>query len=530
MSSSKTFIYGKRASGGGHGDVPTLPAVVSYMLDKAGYVAERDLRDVSILEPSCGEGEFVVEIAKRLQLSAARFGFNAEEAFSRNVRAYDIDAGKVAVCKSRIEELGIFATTRIVAEDFLKARAEKVDIVVGNPPYVRYENLPAEMLGWFKVSFETFHYRSDLYVPFFEKSLSWLKAGGVHCFLCSNRWLKGEYGKKLRRYISASYRLQLLIDMEQAVSFQEKVSAYPAITLISAQSPEKTFEYAECRDVALLPRLPVAHKAMPEGEDWSKAFVDALSGIPLLPIEEQGFRIGIGVATGADAVFVSEALPGEVEAELLLPALGGRDLKGDCLQWKKKYLLNPYADGGGLIDLGRYPKAKRYLEAHREKLAQRYVARKNPQGWYRTIDRVVPSVLAQPKVLLPDMSGNSYVFVDEGLYYPLHNLYYITGHTVEHLRLLAALLMSDFVRGQLAAVTNKMNGGFVRWQSQHLRKLRLPGIASLSAEDARSLLDSYARKDLAAINAIVSKLLSAPRQNVSGKTEASQNALRAFPL
>lgn len=34
MSSSKT-IYGKRSSGGGHGDVFTLPAVVCFMLDNA---------------------------------------------------------------------------------------------------------------------------------------------------------------------------------------------------------------------------------------------------------------------------------------------------------------------------------------------------------------------------------------------------------------------------------------------------------------------------------------------------------------
>ena len=514
MSSSKT-IYGKRSSGGEHGDVFTSPAVVCFMLDKVGYTAHLDLRNVSILEPSCGEGEFVVEIATRLLLSAARFHFDAEEAFLRNVCACDMDANKIAVCRERISQLGIKSTENIMVADFLKADLVKTDIVVGNPPYVRYENIPAEVLNYCKTSFATFHYRSDLYIPFFEKSLSLLKEGGLHCFICSNRWLKNEYGKKLRRYISCSYRLQLLVNMEQADAFQEEVLAYPAITLISAETSGQTFEYAECKEVAQLRNLLTVHKPMPMGADWTKAFIETPPDTVLLPIEQQGFKIGIGVATGADVVFVLDNPDGEVETELMLPAINARDLRGDTLQWQKKYLLNPDTTEGGLIDLDQYPKAKQYLEAHREKLSKRHIVRKSPLHWYRTIDRIVPSIQFRPKVLLPDMSGNTFVFVDDGQFYPLHNLYYITGHSIVELRILAALLMSDFVREQLASVTNKMNGGFVRWQSQHLRKLRLPDILSIPANEAQILLDSYNRKDVAAINALMPKLLANPSQRTS---------------
>ena len=50
-----------------HGDVFTSPEIVSYMLDLVGYTADKDLGKTSILEPSCGEGEFVIEIVRRLQ-------------------------------------------------------------------------------------------------------------------------------------------------------------------------------------------------------------------------------------------------------------------------------------------------------------------------------------------------------------------------------------------------------------------------------------------------------------------------------
>ena len=82
-----------------------------------------------------------------------------------------------------------------------------------------------------------------------------------------------------------------------------------------------------------------------------------------------------------------------------------------------------------------------------------------------------PRLQKQAKILLPDMSGNSYIFVDDGEFYPLHNIYYITGDSNIKLYILAAILMSDFAKNQLAAITNKMNGGFLRWQSQYLKKI-----------------------------------------------------------
>ena len=193
--SSNNYLYGERSNGGQHGDVFTSPVVVSYMLDKVGYTPDRDLRQTRILEPSCGEGEFVVEIVNRLIQSALRFSFDANEAFRRNVRAYDIDTEKITKCRARIEAMGIISYEEcICVSDFLKMGMEKTDIVVGNPPYIRYENIPYEMLDYCKYTFSTFHYRCDLYVPFYEKSLALLAAGGKHCFICSNRWLKNEYG------------------------------------------------------------------------------------------------------------------------------------------------------------------------------------------------------------------------------------------------------------------------------------------------------------------------------------------------
>ncbi|MBQ8675953.1 MAG: N-6 DNA methylase [Bacteroidaceae bacterium] len=497
---SSNCVYGERANGGGHGDVPTAPEVVRYMLDLVGYTADKNLSNIIILEPSCGEGEFVVEIAHRLMESALRFGFDAQAAFIRCVYGYDIVEEKIQRCRERIKELGLNPTdVHIRVGDFLSAQLHEVDVVVGNPPYVRYENIPASQIDYIKNTFPTFHYRSDLYIPFFEKTLRALKPSGKHCFICANRWLKNEYGRKLRRLIARCFRLESIINLERANAFKEDVLAYPAITLISNSTHRETFEYAEVESMDELANLHPTERNTPIDDEWSDAFIQT-NYSQLYTIEELGFKIGIGVATGADNIFISSELPSLVEPELLLPALNAKDLRGDTMCWHQEYLLNPYTPSGELISLTHYPLAARYLESHRERLAERHVARKNTSKWYKTIDRINPQLKSEAKILLPDMSGNRYIFVDEGRFYPLHNLYYVIGHSVRKLKILSAILMSDIIRQQISSITNNMNGGFPRWQSQYLRKLKVPDFMAMEGAQEEQLIQSYDEMDFEAVN------------------------------
>ncbi|MCB9298849.1 MAG: hypothetical protein H6559_37875 [Lewinellaceae bacterium] len=60
--------------------------------------------------------------------------------------------------------------------------------------------------------------------------------------------------------------------------------------------------------------------------------------------------------------------------------------------------------------------------------------------------------------------------------------------------------MSDFARNQLAQLSTRMNGGYPRWQSQNLRKLRLPVLDWLSAEIKEKLIAAFQKQDVNAIN------------------------------
>lgn len=497
------------------------------MLDLIGYTSDKNLSKYRILEPSFGYGDFLVEIQNRLIQSSKIFNFDASEAMSRNVYGCEIDGAKYNKCINTLRvSMPNFVPSKLKNEDFLFSEWDtKFDFIIGNPPYIRYENIPTEARNSYKAKFLTFHYRCDLYVLFYEHSLNNLSVNGHHCFICSNRWLKNEYGKKLRALISSSYNLEYIIDIEGLDAFKESVMAYPAITMISNienTGPTKISRIDNLNKLKL--PLTTIRKEIKPSDNWHNLFlIDRTEGLG--SIEQQGFKIGIGVATGADKLFISAELKGLVEKELLLPIVNAKDLTGNEFCWKELYILNPYDSNGSIIDLNKYPKTKQYLEKYRSILEKRYIV-KNGRAWYSLIDKIKPQLVHQPKILLPDISGNKVIFVDKGSFYPAHNIYYITGKSFNELELLAAILMSKFVKEQIESISNKMNGGLPRWQSQNIRKISVPLISDIPGQLRHNLLEAYYERNYMRINDIVEYVVKLQcKDNKSGRKNAIPQSL-----
>ena len=506
------MMYGERSNGKEHGVVLTKPEVVEKMLDLAGFKADRDLRAVRVIEPSAGEGAFALPLIRRLYQSSQRYSFDFNKAL-QNLKFYDIDRTSLDILKGRVlqEFEGISeeqAEEFIMCGDFLTAQTEPCDLVIGNPPYIRHENIPNDKKEQYKKHFTTFIHRSDIYIPFYEKGLKLLRENGRLCYICANRWLKNQYGKRLRTLIAKLFSLEYIIDLENVDAFEESVIAYPAITTIQNTTRQSPIPYYQLDDLESLLNFsigtPPSRTLSNNPDNWfARDYHLNGSTVKLSAISEQGFKIGIGVATGRDKVFIGKDMKGHIEETLLLPILLSKDVRGQRVNWSGNYLLNPYTIDGNLIDLGEFPKAKAYLFKHYEQLVKRHVAKKNPKNWYRTIDKVHAELTHAPKIILPDITGNPLIHIDQGNYYPHHNLYYITGKEIPDLELLAAILMSDFVRDQLLELGNKMNGGYPRWQSQNLKKLRIPYLDALPNSLKKKIRKAYRDQDTEQINEYV---------------------------
>ncbi len=504
----------KRKTGRNHGVVYTKSNVVNYILDEVGYRYDKNLENIRILEPAAGNGSFALEIIRRLLYSSRKFQFNFIDAFKRNIRFIEIDTDSYFqlidtinnfLVQNQINYL-INEGNEIINTDFLTYYFyEYFDCIVGNPPYIRHELIPEIVKKQYRKRFKTFKYRADIYILFYEKSLNLINRNGTLSFICSNRWLYNQYGRLLREEIAKKYNLKKILNIENTSPFDESVIAYPCITTIENTLREKETLYYESRSEFIDYNSITFNKIKnPTDSNWENIFLKYnINNLALIGIEEQGFEIGIGVATGADKIFIlNENKRNEIENNRLLPIITTKDLLSDKIKWKKQFVINPYEDDK-VCDLEKYPKLKHYFEQNKETLKKRHTAKANPEKWYKTIDKIKPELVSKPKLLLPDIAGIKKLHIDNGEYYPHHNLYYVTGQSVDKLKILASVLMSDFIREQLSNIGIRMNGGFPRFQSQILKKLRIPNISCFASDEKNSLIESYDKLDLLKINKII---------------------------
>lgn len=127
-------------------------------------------------------------------------------------------------------------------------------------------------------------------------------------------------------------------------------------------------------------------------------------------------------------------------------------------------------------------------------MKNRFIVKRNPARWHRTIDKVYPGLAEQSKLLLQDMKAKITPVLEPGGYYPHHNLYYIIS-TSWDLEVLGGLLLSRVAEAFVSAYGVKMRGGTLRFQAQYLRKIAIPNPEQISSTVADRLRAAFRAGD-----------------------------------
>ena len=524
------------------GVVYTRPEIVDFILDLVGYSEDRgSLAAVRVFEPSCGRGAFVSRIVGRLIRShlddpAAKAWDDPR--LDEAIRAIDLDARSLDVAREDARRAlqvagcddarasSLCSRWFLHGDTLLTSWRERFDLVVGNPPYVRIEDLPRAVLAEYRSAFDTLGDRADVYVAFLELGLSLLSEHGALAYITANRFSRNLYGRRLRRYIAERYHVRAFVNMEHTQPFETPVMAYPCVVVVDRERGEPTASVSlddlrpeTLREVRTCVRqrrasalVHLATRWHDDGGPWvetSEAHVaafDRLASLPLLEESAVSTRVGIGIATGADAVFILPSRSAEIEASCQVPLVMVGDIRNDRIEWSGSLLIDPFADedDGTLVDLATHPGLRDYLKRNELVLRARHVARARPQHWYRTIDRIWKRVRATPKLLIPDIQSPYATIVgyDEGSYQPHHNVYTVVSEGW-NLRALQTVLRSAVVRQQVLAWSVQMRGGGIRWQAQTLRRVRVPRADSLRSDTLATLAGLAGSSDLAAIDRAV---------------------------
>lgn len=165
------------------GQVFTPDTVVDFML--AGIWNH----DGAILEPSCGDGAFLRRLPK------GAIGLEIDEAHC--------------------------PPGAINADFFSYPESNKFDSIIGNPPYVRYQDIPEQTKVL--LSKEHFDGRSNLYLFFIEKAVRHLKDGGELVFITPRDFLKATSAVNLNRWLHKNGTITHAIELGDAKIFDGAV-------------------------------------------------------------------------------------------------------------------------------------------------------------------------------------------------------------------------------------------------------------------------------------------------------------------
>ncbi|MEA2069750.1 MAG: N-6 DNA methylase [Asgard group archaeon] len=192
----------------------------------AGLMADLiiDKNFTRVLDPAVGEGIFLLEIIKK------QIKNNPQKRIDEIIREiYGVDIKKTNIEKCRrkfLDKFEIdkeFITECIFQSDFFDltsksfSKPEKFDLIIGNPPYLRHEQINNKNLLIEKIKEQSPSNRcyqnkqADLYVYFIEYATYLLKEDGILCFIVPDKWLDVNYGRELKKFLLKNYILNGII-------------------------------------------------------------------------------------------------------------------------------------------------------------------------------------------------------------------------------------------------------------------------------------------------------------------------------
>jgi hypothetical protein len=310
------------------------------------------------------------------------------------------------------------------------------DAVIGNPPYVRQEQL-GPLKPYLQAAFgETYSGTADLFVYFFQQGTQLLRNGGRMSYISSNAWLQTNYAEPLRRFIREHTTLETLIDLGNNRTFEEAPDVCPSIFVIRknqptdehrfaaiefqrGEKPELTERVLETKAVHITQHDQPDTGWQIEDDETRLVFQNlagrgrAFSGI----VED---RIYLGLKTGLnDAFIIDESTYTNIISrnpqsyEILKPFLRGEDLRPWYQENEGRWLIlfpngwTERAFGSKLSETEAWEKLRRMHPAIAEKMEPFAEAgrKRGDKGkyWWELRPCVYYDAFEQAKIIWPDV-------------------------------------------------------------------------------------------------------------------------------
>ena len=359
------------------------------------------------------------------------------------------------------------------------------DIVIGNPPYVRMEQIK-HLKEALESQYDCYTGRADLYVYFFERAYHLLKSKGILTYISSNKYFRSAYGEKLRNLLTTKTKLLQLIDFGDADVFT--AIAYPSIIIAQKEIVNKnqvrTLTWDAAQPIPDFPQVFAANsfkikqtELKPNG--WqleSSTILDLLAklrkaGSPLG--EYINNKIYMGIKTGLNDAFVIDKdtrnkliTEHSSSSEVIKPFLRGRDIKKWFVDSPDLFII--FAKRG--FDLEKYPAIKTHLEKYKADLSARATIKTHP--WYelQQPQENIWREFENPKIIYPDIYEHQSFTVDKSGFYASNTCYFISTNEIW----LCGVLNSQIIEWFYSMISNSIRGGYLRAFSDYMKQIPIP--------------------------------------------------------
>jgi len=481
------------------------------------------LRGLTIVDPACGSGAFLVaafdalaaeyrRVTQRLDDLGVETEFDVyDEILSKNLYGVDLNVESVEIARlalwlktarrqhrlARLDET-IHAGNSLIDDPAATERPFDwraafpdvfadggFDVVIGNPPYVRMEHLKP-VKPWLAKNYAVADERTDLSAYFFEKGVSLLKPGGRLGFISTSSFFRAGYGEKLRLLLSERTDIETVVDFGDVQLF-EGVTTYPAILTARRKReigpPDGALDYLAVggslpsdlgrsfvEKAAAMPRSRLTGGSWHfEGDALARLRDKIATGRKTLG-EVYGAPL-YGIKTGLNEAFVIDTQTRDRlvaadprSADLLKPFLKGENIKRWRVEPEGLWLVNTPR---GKVDVEAYPAVRDWLLPFRDRLE----ARATQQEWWelQQAQLAYQPKMEAPKIVWPHFQVQRMFALEGGDYYLNNKCFFLPADD----RRLLGFLNSSVGWWQLRTIARIKRGGYIEAEAQFVEQLAL---------------------------------------------------------
>lgn len=498
--------------------------------------------DETIADISCGSGAFLLGILRFYISRHHKTVRNtlADNLFGADVLDYNVRRSKVLIALFALangETIAADEINVICCNSLTHKWQRKFDCIVGNPPYVKYQDMDDASRkylseNWVTTSIGTY----NLYFAFFEAGHKLLSADGRLGYITPNNYFTSLAGESLRDYFHRQRCVAKIVDFSSTKVFD--VQTYTAITFIT-RIHNDSIEYGRIRDnqspMDFLAEVEFSENRYEHlnKKKWRLLYGD--EHINIHQIESAGepigelFNICAGIATLKDDVYSFLPIDSDdkyfyfernnsrwkVEKELTRPTVKISDMKTqEDIGLNSRRFIFPYRTVERKttaipedIMREKYPHCYSYFLSIKETLAGRGKGKHTYTPFY-SYGRTQGLNRSGVKLYTPTFSKRPRFLVDfdtESLFTNGYGIYFkpckasLTGQnplaSERNLDVIQKILNSEVMNYYITTTSIAIEGGYPCYQKNFIEKFTIPRLSTAQIIKIRSLNDEAMLND-----------------------------------